>query len=250
MSDFRPLFKFVSQNTISFMAKPFSFYIILFLVFAFIACTDNETARKKNVNPAEIFFDYKIRSQENDSTVSVYLLYRMGGPNGNAIKLTDPAKVELDGETIPFDSARVAGAYYDIERPADGFAGKHTIVFTDFNNREYIEEFIFKPFKLKTKMPPGINRGDLVLDFAGLANEDYIRVILTDTSFMSRDIHEIDTIENNRLVITADKLRNLVNGPITVQFYKEIERPIKNVTRGGGKISISYGIQREFELKP
>ena len=66
---------------------------------------------------------------------------------------------------------------------------------------------------------------------------------------MSKDIHEIDTVKNNRLIITADKLKNLTDGPITLQFYKEIEKPIRNGTKEGGRISISYGLQREFELR-
>ena len=228
--------------------KPFSIIISLSL-FCFIACTDTETPHQKNAKPAEVYFDYKIRGQENDSNVSVYLLYRANGPSGNAIKLSDPAKVELDGETIAVDSAKLAGAFYDIEMPAKSFPGKHTVVFTDFESEEHSVEFIYKPFRLKTKIPAAINRGDLVFDFSGLAKEDYIRVILADTSFLSPDIHEIDTVTNNKLVIPADKLKNVVNGPVVLLLSKEIERPIQSNTRTRGRISISYGMQREFELK-
>lgn len=198
---------------------------------------------------SEIYFDYKIRGQENDSTISVYLLYRMGGPNGIALFLDTPATVQLDNEPIPVDSAKLTGAYYEIRKPATGFPGKHTIIFTDRDEKKYKEEFVYQPFKLKTKIPATITRSDLVFDFSGLDAEDYIRVLLTDTAFMSKDIHEIDTVKNNRLVITAEELRNLRDGPITLQFYKETEKPIKNGTRVGGKIAISYGMQREFELK-
>ena len=242
------LIKFVINNTITIIVRPFS--IIFFVsVFSYISCTDNGSTWKRHVNPAEIFFDYQIRGEENDSMVSAYLLYKMGGPNGIAIKLTDPAKVELDSEAISFDSAKLARAFYDIEIPADNFTGEHTIVFTDFDNRQFKEEFIYKPFRLKTKIPPAISRRDLTFDFIGLADEDYLRVILTDTSFMSRDIHEIDTVKNNRLVISADKLKNLTDGPITLQFYKETERPVRNGTRAGGRIVVSYGMLREFVLK-
>jgi hypothetical protein len=239
---------FAAGNTIRTMVKPFSFILVL-SIFSFAACRNNETARKKNVTPSDIYFDYKIRGQENDSNVSAYLLYRVHGPGGNTITLRDPAKVELDGEPIAVDSAKLAGAFYDVEMPANNFAGKHTIVFTDFDSREHSVEFIYKPFKLKTKIPSVMRRGDLVFDFSGLANEDYIRVILADTSFMSHDIHEIDTITNNKLVIPADKLKNIVNGPVVLLLSKEIERPIQSGTKTHGKISISYGMQREFELK-
>jgi hypothetical protein len=223
--------------------------LVLSLVFLSIACTNNDTNGKKNVNPDEIYFDYKIRGDEKDSTVTVYIRYRMGGPNGTTLALNEPAKVQLDGEIISVDSAKLAGAFYDIQKPSKSFPGKHTILFTHFDNKEYKEEFEYKPFKLKTKIPAVIDRGDLVFDFEGLEAGDYIRVTAVDTSFMSRDIHEIDTPKNGQLLIPADKLKNLVSGPITLLLSKETERSVKNGTKVGGRIAISYGMQREFELK-
>ena len=247
MRHFPPLILFVARNTITSMVKAFSF-IFLLSIFSF-SCTSNEIGNSKDVNPERIYFDYKVRGDERDSSVTLYLQYRMGGPNGTTLMLDTPAKVQLDSEVIPVDSARLSGAYYEIQRPSQSFAGMHSILFTDVNNKEYETEFIYQPFNLKTKIPATVNRGNLAFDFSGLASEDYIRVILTDTSFMSKDIHEIDTVKNNRLIVTADKLKNLTDGPITLQFYKETEKPIKNGTKEGGKISISYGLQREFELK-
>jgi hypothetical protein len=218
---------------------------ILFLT----ACTSNEIGNSKDVNPDAIFFDYKIKGEEKDSNITVYIQYRVGGPNGTTLVLNEPAKVQLDSEEINIDSAKLTGAYYEIRKPITDFAGKHTIIFTDFNNEEYKEEFIYKPFKLKTKIPAVITRGDLAFDFEGLEAEEYIRVAAVDTSFMSRDIHEIDTVKNNRLIIPAGKLKNLVNGPITLLLSKEKERSVKNGTKEGGRIVVSYGLQREFELK-
>jgi hypothetical protein len=218
---------------------------ILFLT----ACTSNEIGNSKDVNPDAIFFDYKIRGEEKDSNITVYIQYRMGGPNGTTLVLNEPAKVQLDGEEINIDSAKLTGAFYEIQKPSNSFPGKHTILFTDFNGREYKEEFVYQPFKLKTKIPSTVNRGDLAFDFEGLEAEDYIRVAAVDTAFMSRDIHEIDTVKNNRLIIPEGKLKNLVNGPITLLLSKEIVRSVKNGTKQGGRIVISYGMQREFELK-
>ena len=247
MRHFPPLILFVARNTITFVVKAFSF--IYLLPIFFFSCTSNEIGNSKDVNPERIYFDYKVRGDERDTSVTLYLQYRMGGPNGTTLVVDPPAKVQLDSEIIPVDSARLSGAYYEIQKRSQSFAGRHSILFTDVNNKQYDQQFIYQPFKLKTRIPATINRGDLAFDFSGLANEDYIRVILTDTSFMSKDIHEIDTVKNNRLVVTADKLKNLTDGPITLQFYKEIEKPIRNGTKEGGRISISYGLQREFELR-
>ncbi len=243
-----PLFKFVDNNTIRLLVKPFTILVLSSVCF-YVACTDIDTARKKNANLHDIYFDYKIRGEEKDSNVTVYIRYRMGGPTGTTLALNEPAKVQLDGEIITVDSAKLAGAFYDIQKPSKSFPGKHVILFTDFNNKEYKEEFEYKPFRLKTKIPAVIDRGDLVFDFEGLEAGDYIRVTAVDTSFMSRDIHEIDTPKNGQLLIPADKLKNLVSGPITLLLSKETERSVKNGTKGGGRIAISYGMQREFELR-
>ena len=225
------------------------YFIYLIYLFNFWSCTNNEIGYGKDVNPSAVFFDYKIRGEEKDSNVTVYIQYRKGGPNGTPLMLNEPHEIQLDGETILADSAKLTGVYYEIQKPSDTFKGKHSISFTGLNGKEYRQEFFYQPFKLKTKIPAIVNRGDLAFDFAGLKTEDYIRAILTDTSFTSRDIHEIDTVKNGRLIITADKLKNLVNGPITLQFYKETEKSVKNSPAEGGRILVSYGLQREFELK-
>ena len=213
------------------------------------SCTSNEIGNSKDVNPDAVYFDYKIYGDEKDGNMTVYLQYRMGGKNGTTLVLNEPAKVHLDGEEIKVDSAKLSGAFYQVDKPLKSFAGKHEIVFTDLNNKEHKEEFSFTPLKLKTNIPAVINRGDLAFDFDGVGQNEYIRVVLIDTSFRSRDINEIDTVRNGRIVIKSDQLRNLVNGHITLQFSKELEKPLKNGMKEGGRISISYTILREFELK-
>jgi len=221
---------------------------IFFLIF--LAACNNVIKDRKPVDPDAVFFDYKIRGEEKDSTVTVYIQYKIGGPNGRSFVLDDPAQVRLDDEIIPTASAKLTGAYYEIQKPSGSFAGKHTISFTDLNKKEYKEEFIYKPFKLRTRIPDAINRSDLAFDFEGLESEDYVGVIATDTSFISRDINEIDTVKNNRLIIPAGRLKNLFNGPIILLLSRETEKAIKNGTKAGGRIVVSYGLQREFELKP
>jgi hypothetical protein len=92
-----------------------------------------------------------------------------------------------------------------------------------------------------------VERSELVFDLEGLEKEEYLHVSATDTSFTSRDIVEIDTVKDGKLVIPARKLRYLVNGPITLLLSKETQKIIKNDIRG--RVTVSYGLKREFELK-
>jgi len=226
----------------------YSIYFI-YPIYLLLSCNSNEIGNSKDVNPDAVYFDYKIWGEETYDNITIYLQYRMGGKNGTTLMLDSPAKVELDGEEIKVDSAGLTGAFYEIDRPVESFAGKHEIVFTDLNKKQYRESFEFSLLKLKTTLPAEISRGDLAFDLEGVRNNDRVRVVATDTSFNSRDINEIDTVKNGRVILRLDQLRNLVNGPVTLQLSAESEKSIKKGTKEGGRISISYMIQREFVLK-
>src|SRR5215467_3733737 len=142
----------------------------VFLLLIVSSCTNNTIVDKKNIDPDAVFFDYIIRGDEDDSFVTLYLQFRVGGPNGYTLMLKDPAKVELDGEIIRVDSAKLTGAYYEIQKPAESFEGKHTITFTDFNKKVHSEEFEYKPFSLETDLD-NVSRKDLVFDLEGLEKE-------------------------------------------------------------------------------
>jgi len=212
-------------------------------------CSSNEIGNSKDVNPDAVFFDYYIRAEEGKDEVIVKLQYRLGGPNGTTLILDEPSKVEFDGEKLMLDSAKLTGAYYEVLKPLSTFSGNHTIIFSDLNNKQYKEEFEFVPFIIEPDVPASLTRGGLVFDLKGLDTIDYVRVVLTDTSFNSEDINEIDTVRNGGVVISAKRLAALKSGPINLEFYKEIEKPVENGTRKGGKIFITYGLKREFELK-
>jgi len=219
----------------------------IFLLFIVSSCIDDTIGKRKNTNQDAVFFDYIIRGDEDDSNVTLYLQFRIGGPNGYTLTLDNPAKVELDGEVIPVDSAKLTGAYYEIQKPAETFTGKHTITFTDFNKKVHSQQFEYKPFSMETELHD-IQRGDLVFDLEGLEKEEYLHVAATDTSFTSRDIVEIDTVKDGKLVSPARKLRYLGNCPIRLLLSKESQKIIENEIRG--RVTVSYGLKRQFELNP
>src|SRR6186713_2633162 len=163
-------------------------------IFSLFSCTSDEIGNSKDVNPDAVFFDYEVWAEEGKEDVTVNLQYRMGGKNGTTLVLDEPSKVILDGEQLKVDSAKITGAYYEVQRPLVSFMGKHTINFTDLNKKEYNEEFEFTPFSLDPEVPSILNRGDLVFDFIGLDSVDVLSVTLTDTSFTSDDINDVDTV--------------------------------------------------------
>lgn len=227
----------------------FLFLFIPVVFFAISSCTSNEIGKGKDVNPETIYFDYKVWGDETDDAMTVMLQYRFAGKNGTTLVLDDPAKVELDGKLISVDSSKWSGAFYEVRIPMKDFEGKHNIVFTDLNNKEYKEEFDFKPIHLLTVIPSEIKRGDIILHVDGLDPVDYVRVLLTDTSFASEDINEIDTVKNGQVIISEADLAKVFDGAVHLELAKETELPVKNGTAEGGRISFSYGLKRDFVLK-
>lgn len=194
------------------------------------------------------FFDYKVWGDEESGIVTTRIQYRHYGPGGGTILLEEPSKVELDGAVLQPDSAKMNGVYYEVIKPVAEFAGNHIILFTSPGGKEYKEEFSFSPFSLKTEIPAVLNRADLVLELDGLGEEDYIKVLMTDTSAFGEGITRTDTVKNGRITITAGQLSRLANGPIFFELFRDEDRRVENGTRRGGRLSISYGLKREFEL--
>lgn len=231
------------------MTRTHILILALISISILFSCNSNEIGNSKDVNPDAVFFDYRIWAEEGREDVTVNLQYRMGGENGTTLVLNEPSKVLFDGEQLNVDSAKVTGAFYEVQKPLTSFTGNHTISFTSLDNKEYKEEFEFVPFTFDPEVPPVLHRGDLIFTFKGLDSTDLLGITLTDTSFASGDINDIDTVKNGRLVIKASRLSSLVNGPINLQFYKEIVRPLKNSSKEGGRLYMSYGVKREFDLK-
>ncbi|MBS1620168.1 MAG: hypothetical protein JST10_00720 [Bacteroidetes bacterium] len=226
-----------------------SYCIIFFIGILFISCNSNEIGKSKDVDPQSVYFDYKVWGEEGRENVTVMLQYRFAGPNGTTLVLDEPAKVELDGKSIRVDSSRLTGAYYEVSVPVKDFVGRHTIVFTDLDQKQYKEEFEFRPISLKNNVPEKMKRGNWTFDLDGLDPLDYVRILLTDTSFSSPDINRVDTIRNGRIQISKEDLKKVVNGPVYLSLSKEEEKPIKNSTREGGHFSLSFGIKRDFNLQ-
>lgn len=231
------------------MFKKWFFALMLFVTMVLVGCTSNEIGYSKEVSPDAVYFDYNIWGDEESGNVTVKFQYRFGGPNGTTLVLEDPAKVEFDGELLPVDSSRMNGAWYEVNRSLKSFNGRHQVLYTDGNKKQYKEEFEYNVFSLVAEIPKVVKRDDLVFELEGLAHGDYIKVLLTDTSFYSRGIDRLDTVHNGKIIITRQDLDNLKNGPISLEFYREDEKPLKETTKEGGRLSISYGLKRVFELK-
>ena len=199
-------------------------------------------------SPGTTYLDYRIWGDENDGEVTVLLQFLDGGIYGKTISLAPPAEVLLDGKPLGADSSRMTGAFYETRSTIDSFLGQHEIKFRDIDGREYLESFQFEKVSLASELPERIGRGDIVIALDGLEEVDIVRVLMTDTAFNSRGVNRMDTLRNGKMLISRQDLANLVNGPVHLELIWELEKELKEAPGAGGKISISYGLSREFAL--
>jgi hypothetical protein len=214
--------------------------LLLFLLFFAASCGSKDN---------NIYLDYKIWGEEGNDSITVMLQFRLKNAEGATVALKTPAKVELDGQPLKEDSSKMTGPFYEIMKSAQGFDGKHSIVYTNSKGKQYREDFIFRVITLKTPLPEAVMRGELVLELEGLNPEDYVRVLLTDTSFTGEEINRLDTVKNGRVIISKQDLRTVMNGPVYLELYREDEKRITNAMKPGGQLSITYGLKRAFRLK-
>jgi len=223
-------------------------FLPLFLLLVWSCQNNPEPERISKTSSKNLFLDYKITGEEGFDKLTILAKVRYAGKNGKGLLLEKPAKLELDGEIFPADSAAMPGVFYELNKTIENFSGNHIIQFTDFSGEEYKEEFSFAPLVLLNEFTEPIKRNDLQLNFSGVENGQLVRVLITDTSFTGDGINRVDTIRNNMLVISKYDLSQLHNGPIQLELIKIIEDPVSNDTGGGGTIRIHYTLRREFVL--
>lgn len=204
---------------------------------------------KRGAGSDVLYFDYKIWGDEEANTITVNLQYRVGGSEGDPVRLPVPGNVTFDNNLIEPDSTKMNGVYYEVNIPVQEFAGRHAIIYTDARGKEYREEFEFPVISLKSDLPKELFRKNIDFELLGLDTVDMLRIIFTDTSFYGRGIDRVDTVRNGHVTLTKSDLENLRNGPVYLEFYKEEEWPLKETLSPGGHFNLSYVVKRAFELK-
>ena len=210
-------------------------------------CAD-EKNEPKGGKPSVIFADYRFTGDDGKEMVTGLLQFFEGSRKGEPMRLTPPAGIQVDGVALVADSALRTGAYYEVQQPLQQFRGKHTLILTDEHGQTHREAFEFEPLLLQTELGPTVKRGALELEVSGVQKGDKVRVLLTDIDFDTDDINRLQTVTDGKLVISAEELQTVAAGPVTLMLYKEVEKTLEKGTLSGGRLSITYGLSREFNL--
>jgi hypothetical protein len=226
------------------------FLLLLAYFFCLSSCLNRAEKEEKKISSADdIFYDYQVWADEESEDVTVRLQFRRGDKDGDPFAVESPGKVLLDGEELTADSARFTGVYYETAKPVDGFIGKHTVDFIDRSGKKHREEFSFKPFTLVKELPEKIKKAPFQIQLQDFSQTSMpVRLVMVDTSMASADVNEEIWIKNGKVNITEAFLDNLTHGPVMLEIYNEVERPIRNDTADSGRFSMTYGLKRQINL--
>lgn len=226
------------------MKSFFSIAAITSLTILCNACTSNEIGESKDVAQDKIFQSYTVRYNEGDPTAEVYSQFRFAGRNGTTLILSNPSQLQFDGEIIKVDSGDYSGAYYKLAKPAEGFYGSHSFVFTTTENKNYTNSFSFSSFKLVNVPASASKKQDLLLPFetTPLKGDDYIdlQTVNTDSSFSISHNYA----DGNAIKIPAEYLKKQKGNTITLEASITRKPALQQATPEGGSMVI------EQRLKP
>jgi hypothetical protein len=224
----------------------------VFLFFGFAAivtgCT-NPDKINTHINYDQLYFDYTVTGGEDNENVTCVFQYKYGDEEGKAVNV-EPAKTELAGQALEADSAKLSGFFYEVQKPIDSFADKHIIVFKTTDGKQYRNEFDFFPVALEGELPESIHRKPFTIQLKNFPpTERSVRLLLLDTAFESSGFNDLVPVVKGKVNIDQYILASVENGPVILEIYLEQEVPLKQRTNAGGKISITYALKKEFELK-
>jgi len=230
--------------------NPLTIVLFLFSMAVLQGCTSNEIGNSKDVNPETVFVEYFVSCTGETDSLECMAQFRFAGENGTTLVLNKPASVMLDKKELLVDSSEFEGAYYRYYSRPETFSGNHQWKYTDNNRHTYTESFNFRPIHLLTSLPAVISKKNLSLDWQNGLPGQQLMVEISDTAGGTADIHLSIEAAANHIIIPANALRSLVNGPVYIKLYIEENRTLKNAPREGGCFRFNYLVkQYGLELK-
>jgi len=222
-----------------------AFLYFFLIVVLFTRCTNPEKDQQDSAFTGPVYYNLKVWGEEGNDSINCFFQYHSLTIDGPVFNPVDNALVKIDNKVLNPDSAKLSGPYYDLRVSKEDFNGKHELEFSTGTNKLTKAEFEFHVFHPAPGWPSSISRGEHQLKFDNLSTEPTtIRLSMIDTSFDTNDFNELVTVENGRLLLTTDMLKDLAPGPISLEITRESEKVNSN-----GRIWTSYSIRKELELE-
>lgn len=221
--------------------------LILILLTGLSSCLNKD---KKVAAPApeEFYTDYQVIAEDGDDKLLIKARF-LDEEQGEVFALPEGVTLLLDGEQILADSTPSSGSFYETFRTIGEFEGDHKLILLQGEDTLQQTVFRFRLFQPVSVLPDTLKRADYSFSFEGLENEDYVRLMATDSSFYGRGINRLDTVLDGQVKLYRSDLFDLVSGPVQLMLIREWEQPVDPENLQRGKLTVNYMLQKEVFLE-
>ena len=226
-----------------------SLFYFFFLMVLTGSCASNEIGESRDVNQETIYQQYRVEYDENDKKASLFAQFRFAGEKGTTLILSDPSKLEFNTAVVKVDSSDFSGAFYRLEFPREKVMGRHTLVYTDLNQKKYENTFSIDSFYLLDVPATISKKAPALIRFKApaLQQDDYIELDSegTDSSF---SVKKTSANPGEYITIPVAELQRQTKSEIWVVPTLYRTTRLQQQTKEGGEI-ITRQTLRPVQLK-
>lgn len=209
--------------------KHFSPLLLLPLLLSSCAVEDSG-----DVNQSKIYCDYELFYNSNTDKTAVLARFVFGGPAGTFLRLSSPAYVLFEEDTLPYKNL-YKGHYMEYAGRING--GSFTYVNMDgdsFENRVPFYDSIAFPTDLDTLSKSSA----YTLTWLGTPLDEYqnVGLFIGNWTWGQDALFVEDGDGATHLVLGVTKLNRLTLGEYTCLLDRTTDRPISEGTEKGGRI--------------
>lgn len=216
-------------------------YLLLLL---FSACVSTDTTESTSVAAAEVYQDYNIQVNKENSSVTA--TFRVAGKTGTTIDLDAPAKIELNGKLMDESKpALLKGTTYQFS--SLGIVPQYQFVFTNSDGKAYQNEMSLPAIEITAKILTLSKSEKTTIPLSRpVAAGESIAITVNGESGKEENASSlvssgVDTDASRSAAIFDPKMiKNMAvgNGEMRVEGSKN--ETLKQGTKAGGTIQITY----------
>lgn len=207
-------------------------------VFMLTGCPSNEVMESKNVSQSEIHQALSAVYDEEDNTGKVNAEFRVAGPNGTTLVLSEPSDIRVNGTELKLDTYLLGGVYYTLSQGKRN--GDLNFEFIDYDKKSYKNSFKMLPATFAQTLTELSKSETTKLAYMGpdlLGSETLKLTISGDSVSTTIDAN----LAEKAFVITPDALKDFQpKENVTLSMERNQSGSLQQATARGGTFSITY----------
>jgi len=199
-------------------------------------CQSNEVMESKNVAQSEIHQGYYITYDEENNSTEVNAEYRVAGPNGTTLVLSEPSDARCNGSEMQLDTYILGGAHYTYGK--GGLQQNIRLEFVDHDKKSFKNNFTLQPVSFDGSISRLPLTQNTQIRYKGLQPMDGETLALEldgDSTHVSVDAQPGETY----ITLTPDHLKEFRhNEKVSLKLTRQKSGPLQQTEARGGSYSI------------